>query len=74
MNHFMNIEHIRAFEDYMDLYITKKQGDCILYSEDGFQFKGIHKELFGQTEFLRQILTSAKEQCCSMIEIQANSL
>jgi len=55
-------------EDYMDSYVAKKSADCILYSEDGSQFK-IHKELFGQTEFMRQILKSAKEQCCSMIEI-----
>ena len=52
----------------MDSYVAKKSADCILYSEDGSQFK-IHKELFGQTEFMRQILKSAKEQCCSMIEI-----
>ena len=52
----------------MDSYVEKKVKDCILYSEDGSQFK-IHKELFGQTKFMRQILTSAQGQCCSMIEI-----
>ncbi len=66
---FINKEHTSTIEDYMDSYVTKlKPGDCILNSEDGVQFK-IHKELFGQTEFMRQILTSAKEQCCSMVEI-----
>ena len=49
-------------------YVAKKPVDCILYSEYGSQFK-IHKEIFGQTEFMRQILKSAKEQSCSMIEI-----
>ena len=65
---FINKEHSSTIEEYMDSYVTKKPGDCILYSEDGSQFK-IHKELFGQTEFMRQILKSAKGQCCSMIEI-----
>ena len=52
----------------MDAYVTKKPEDCILYSEDGSQCK-IHKEVFGQTKFMRQILTSVAGHCCSMIEI-----
>ena len=68
MYRLVNKEHTSCIEDYMDLCIAKKQGDCILYSEDGSQFK-IHKEVFGQTEFMRQILKSAKGKCCSMIEI-----
>ena len=68
MINFINQDHTLAFEDYMDSYVTKKVADCILYSEDGSQFK-IHKELFGQTEFMRQILKSANGKCCSMIEI-----
>ena len=68
MTNFINQDHTLAFEDYMDSYVAKKVADCILYSEDGSQFK-IHKELFGQTEFMRQILKSAKGQCCSVIEI-----
>ena len=70
MTHFILIskQQISYIEDYLDSYLKKKPADCILNSEDGFQFK-IHKELFGQTEFMRQILTSAKGQCCSLIEI-----
>ena len=68
MSHFINKQHTSTIEDYMNSYVAKKSADCILYSEDGSQFK-IHKELIGQTEFMRQILTSAKGQCCSMIEI-----
>ena len=71
MNNFINKQQNSAIEDYLDSYIKKKPADCILYSEGGFQFK-IHKELFGQTEFMRKILTSANGQCCSgcsMIEI-----
>ena len=70
MTHYILINKQQNFyiEDYLDSYLTKKPADCILYSEDGSPFK-IHKELFGQTEFLRQILTSYKGQCCSMMEI-----
>ena len=68
MNNFINKQQVFYIEDCLDSYLRKKPADCILYSEDGFQFK-IHKELFGQTEFMRQILTSAKGQCCSVIEI-----
>jgi hypothetical protein len=39
-----------------------------LYSEDGAEFKML-KELFCQTEYLRKIVSSAKENCCGIIEI-----
>ena len=39
-----------------------------LYSEDGAEFK-THKELFGQTDFMREILNSAKDHCCGTMEI-----
>ena len=68
MSHFINKQHTSTIEDYMNSYVAKKSADCILYSEDGSQFK-IHKELFGQTEFMRQILKSVNGHCCSMIEI-----
>ena len=64
----VNKEHTSIIEDYMDSYVTKKPADCILYSKDGSQFK-IHKELFGQTDFLRKILSSAKDHCCGILEI-----
>mgnify|MGYP001317327713 FL=1 len=59
---------IVSFEDYMDTYLKNKSRDCILYSEDGSKFK-VHKELFGQTQFLRKILSSANERCCGTIEV-----
>ena len=62
---FVNKDHTFTIDEYMDSYLSNKPGDCILYSEDGSQFK-IHKELFGQTEFMRQILTSAGGQCTSL--------
>ena len=57
-----------SFETYLDFYLKKKSTDCILYSNDGSKFR-VHKELFGQTDFLREILSSTKEHCCSTIEV-----
>ena len=55
MNNFVNIQHASNIEDYLDSYLKKKAADCLLYSEDGSEFK-VHKEMLGQTEFMRQIL------------------
>jgi hypothetical protein len=52
----------------MDIYLKNKSRDCILYSEVGSKFK-VHKELFGQTQFLRKILSSASERCCQTMEV-----
>ena len=52
-----NETHNSNLENYMVL--TDKSGDCVLYSEDGSRFS-IHKEVFSQTSFLREILYSAK--------------
>ena len=54
-------DQIASFEDYMDTYLKNKSTDCILYSEGGSKFK-VHKDLFGQTLFLRKILSSANER------------
>jgi hypothetical protein len=61
-------DQVNAIEDYLDKYLKKKPPDCVLYSEDNTEFK-IHKELFGQTDFMRKILSSAKERCCGLLEI-----
>ena len=53
-------DHSSTIIDYMETYFKKKPKDCILYSEDGTGFE-IHKELFGQTEFMRKLLKSAKD-------------
>ena len=55
-----------SIKDYMESYLKNKPPDCFLYSEDGTQFK-THKELFGQTKFMREILKSAN--CCGAVEI-----
>ena len=68
MSQFTFTDHIASFENYIDLYLKNKSRDCILYSKDGSKFK-VHKELFGQTQFLRKILSSANERCCGTIEV-----
>ena len=68
MSQFTFRDQIVSFEDYMDMYLKNKSTDCILYSDDGSKFK-VHKELFGQTQFLRKILSSANERCCGMLEV-----
>ena len=65
---FKFIDQIASIENYLDFYLKNKSRDCILFSEDGSKFK-VHKELFGQTNFLREILSSNKNQCCGTVEI-----
>ena len=55
-------------KDYLDVYLKSKPPDCIVYSQDGIEFK-IQKEILSQTCFLREILSSAKGHCCGIIEI-----
>ena len=60
-NHFAKSEHIESF-------FSNKETDCVLYSEEGIEFN-IHKEIFGQTDFLRNILSSSKDDCCKGIQV-----
>ena len=68
MSKKLKFDHLSAIIDYMETYFKKKPKDCILYSEDGTGFE-IHKELLGQTEFLRKVLSTANNHCCNRIEI-----
>ena len=63
-------EQIFDDNDYKDWnwLFNNKEADCILYSEDGHGFR-IHKEILSQTEKMRNILSSFKENCCGMMEI-----
>ena len=65
---FNNVDHISMIEEYLGVYLKSKPPDCILYSQDGWEFK-IHKEVLSQTSFLREILSSAKEHCCGIVEV-----
>ena len=66
MRHLKNNQHNKTITNYLKSYLKKNSPDCILYSEDGSGFK-IHKELLGQTKFMREVLKSAN--CCQEIEI-----
>ena len=68
MCHLKNTNPISLERDYLNLYLKTKPSNCLLYSEDGAKFE-IHKELLGQTKFMREILNSAKDHCCSTLEI-----
>ena len=57
--HFTNYNSASEFELCLYPYLRKKWSDMSLYSEEGVEFK-IHKELFVQTSFMRQILISAQ--------------
>ena len=62
----INNQQKQFIQEYSELYLKNKLFDCILYSEDGAEFK-THKELFGQTKFMRELLKSTN--CCNTIEI-----
>ena len=68
MTIFANKNQIPLITDYLGRYLRWKSEDCILYSVEGVDFK-IHKEIFIQTDFMREILFSAKDHCCEKIEI-----
>ena len=63
--------HNLMIENFLDDWVSKKRPDCVLHSNDGHYFM-IHKEIFGQTQFMRNILAAAKKsiQCqCGRIQI-----
>ena len=68
MAYFVNINHTLIFGTNSKKYLRLHPPDCCLYSEDGSRFE-IHKELLGQTAFLRKILDSTKNCCCVAIQI-----
>jgi hypothetical protein len=56
------------FKDWNWLFLNNKEADCILYSEDGHEFR-VHKEILSQTETMRSILFGFKDNCCALMEI-----
>ena len=68
MSKKFKFDHFSAIINYKETFFKNKPEDCILYSEDGSNFK-IHKEVLGQTEFLRKVLFTGNSQCCDTIEI-----
>ena len=68
MANFKNRNHALTFGSSIKSFLKAKPKECCLYSEDGSQFK-IHKEILGQSSFLRKILDSAKDSCCVVVDI-----
>ena len=68
MSKKFKFDHLSAILDYKETHFKNKPEDCILYAEDGTDFK-IHKEVLGQTVFLRKILFTTINHCCDTIEI-----
>ena len=57
-----------AKSDDKETFLSNKENDCILYSEEGIEFN-IHKEILCQTDFLRNILSSTANDCCKVVQI-----
>ena len=55
-------------KDFMESFFNGKETDCILYSEEGIEFK-IHKEILCQTKFMRYNLSFHQDNCCTLLEI-----
>ena len=68
MANFLNRNFALTFGSNIKKHLRAKPPDCCLFSESGSEFK-IHRELLGQTAFLRKILNSAKDCCVVPIEI-----
>ena len=56
------------FKDWNWLFFNNKESDCILYSEDGHEFR-IHKEILSQTRKMQNILSSSIDGCCGTMQI-----
>ena len=67
VNESGNFDH-HDFKDWNWLFFNNKESDCILYSEDGHEFR-IHKEILSQTRKMQNILSSSKEGCCGTMQI-----
>ena len=68
MAYLVNRNHTLTFGTNSKKYLRLHPTDCCLYSQDGSRFE-IHKEVLGQTAFLRKSLESTKNCCCVAIQI-----
>ena len=66
MFHLVNTHQNSDFYNNFEIFLKNKTPDCIIYSEDGARFR-THKELFGQTKFMRELLKS--QSCCGLLEV-----
>ena len=68
MLNLANENQVSIIEEYLVSYLEWKSEDCILYSEEGVAFK-MHKEMFIQTNFMRDILSASRSHYCEKIEV-----
>ena len=54
--------------DHMESFFSKKETDAIFYSVEGVKFD-VHRDVLGQTDFLRNILSCSKNCGCNTIEV-----
>ena len=66
MFHLVNNHQNVDIHNYLEIFLKNKTPDCTIYSEDDAEFK-THKELFGQTKFMREILKI--QSCCGLVEV-----
>ena len=59
---------IYEHHDFIDYFLQNREPDCFLYSNDGMKFD-IHKEIFYQSGWMRNIFIDAKDTCCREMEI-----
>ena len=66
MFHLVDNHRSVDIHNSFEIFLKNKTPDCIIYSEDGAKFR-THKELFGQTKFMRELLKS--QSCCGLLEV-----
>ena len=54
--------------DFVESFLKSEEPDCTLYSEEGMKYN-IHKEIFYQTQFMRNVFESSNTICCKEKEI-----
>ena len=67
---------VNIIRNYMNDYLKQKIPDVILYSTISNPFRlqfRVHKEVFGQTDFMQEILKNTKEYCCEILKYSNNS-
>ena len=65
---FQNQNLLFDNNDLKESFFKLKDTDCILYSQEGTEFK-IHKDILSQTKFMQKILFSSFGNCCGNLEI-----
>ena len=63
-----NADQLFEHQNYFGSFLKTKEPDCILHSKEGIKLS-VHKEIFYQTKFLREILMRANHMCCKKLEI-----